>query len=352
MGGAKRYPSKPAVAMGFASLYPSYASFGDLPVGQSHSASHMHVCRGVLSFTTCGRTEEECDDIAPSSLTGGPSAISAFSRENFIATMRRYRIRKNKMDLGLKGRNAVVLGGTRGIGRAIADTLAGEGAGVAVCARNADQVAGTVAELQAKGVKATGAPLDITDAAALKSWIADVARELGSVDLLFSNAGAMAQGGDPASWEQNFRLDVLGAVHAFDAAKPFLEASGERSGDAAFVIISSISAAQADVASSYGPIKAALIHMAKGLARQYAKKKIRVNVVSPGTVYFKGGVWNMIEQNMPERYNDAMKRNPTGRMATPQEIASAAVFLASPVSGFTTGSNLVVDGAISNRVNF
>ena len=92
--------------------------------------------------------------------------------------------------------------------------------------------------------------------------------------------------------------------------------------------------------------------MAKGLARQYAKKKIRVNVVSPGTVYFKGGVWNTIEQNMPERYNDAMKRNPTGRMATPQEIASAAVFLASPVSGFTTGSNLVVDGAISNRVNF
>ncbi|MGY3037383.1 NAD(P)-dependent dehydrogenase (short-subunit alcohol dehydrogenase family) [Bradyrhizobium sp. USDA 4354] len=108
----------------------------------------------------------------------------------------------------------------------------------------------------------------------------------------------------------------------------------------------------ADAASSYGPIKAALIHMAKGLARQYAKKNIRVNVVSPGTVYFKGGVWEMIEQNMPERYQDAMKRNPTGRMATPQEIASAAVFLASPVSGFTTGSNLVVDGAISNRVNF
>jgi len=256
------------------------------------------------------------------------------------------------MDLGLKGKNAIVLGGTRGIGRAIAATLAGEGANVAVCARNADQVAATVAELKACGIKATGGPVDVADGAALKSWIEGVAKELGGVDMLFSNAGAMAQGGDPASWEQNFRLDVLGAVHAFDAARPFLEASGARSGDAAFVIISSISAAQADNASSYGPIKAALIHMAKGLARQYAKKKIRVNVVSPGTVYFKGGVWEMIEQNMPERYKDAMNRNPTGRMATPQEIASAAVFLASPVSGFTTGSNLVVDGAISNRVNF
>ncbi|MGY8636846.1 SDR family oxidoreductase [Bradyrhizobium sp. 14AA] len=256
------------------------------------------------------------------------------------------------MDLGLKGKNAIVLGGTRGIGRAIAETLAGEGANVAVCARNADQVAATVAELKATGINATGGPVDVTDGTALKAWVEGAANELGGIDLLFSNAGAMAQGHDAASWQQNFQLDVLGAVHAFDAARPFLEVSGERRGDAAFVIISSISAAQADTASSYGPIKAALIHMSKGLARQYAKKKIRVNVVSPGTVYFKGGVWNMIEQNMPERYNDAMKRNPLGRMATPQEIANAAVFLASPVSGFTTGSNLVVDGAISNRVNF
>jgi len=256
------------------------------------------------------------------------------------------------MDLGLKGKNAIVLGGTRGIGRAIAATLAGEGANVAVCARNAEQVAATVAELKASGINATGGTVDVTDGAALKAWVEGVAKELGGIDLLFANAGAMAQGYDPASWEQNFRLDVLGAVHAFDAARPFLEASGERNGDAAFLIISSIAAAQADFAGSYGPIKAALIHMAKGLARQYAKKKIRVNVVSPGTVYFKGGVWNMIEQNMPERYNDAMKRNPTGRMAAPQEIANAAVFLASPTSSFTTGANLVVDGAISNRVNF
>ena len=158
---------------------------------------------------------------------------------------------KSHMDLGLKGRNAVVLGGTRGIGRAIADTLAGEGAGVAVCARNGEQVANTVAELKNRGVRATGASVDITDGAALASWIAGAARELGSIDMLFSNAGAMAQGGDPASWEQNFRLDVLGAVNAFEAARPFLEASGENNGDAAFIIISSISAAQADNASSY-----------------------------------------------------------------------------------------------------
>ncbi len=256
------------------------------------------------------------------------------------------------MDLGLKGRNAVVLGGTRGIGRAIAETLAAEGAGVAICARHADAVADTVAALKAKGIRATGASVDITDGAALKSWIAGVAGELGSVDMLFCNAGAMAQGGDPASWEANFRLDVLGAVNALEASLPFLEASGARTGDASVIILSSISAAVAENTSSYGPIKAALVHMAKGFARQYAARKIRVNAVSPGTVYFEGGVWQLRQKNQPDIYQAALARNPTGRMATPQDVANAAVFLASPVSSFTTGSNLIVDGAISNRVNF
>jgi 3-oxoacyl-[acyl-carrier protein] reductase len=256
------------------------------------------------------------------------------------------------MDLHLKGRNAVVLGGTRGIGRAIADTFAAEGANVAVCARNAEQVAETVAALKDKGVRATGASVDITDGAALKRWIESTGKDLGGIDMLVSNAGAMAQGPDPASWESNFRLDVLGAVNAFDAARPVLEQAAEKTGDASFVIISSVSAAETDNASSYGPIKAALIHYAKGLARQHAKRGLRANVVSPGMVYFKGGIWNTVETNSPDYFKQAIARNPTGRAATPQEIANAAVFLASPASSYTTGANLLVDGAISRRVNF
>lgn len=256
------------------------------------------------------------------------------------------------MDLQLRGKNAVILGGTRGIGRAIAETLAAEGANVAVCARNPDQVAEAVTALGATGVKATGASVDILDGEALKRWIEAAGAELGGIDILVSNAGAMAQGADPASWEQNFRLDVLGMVNAFDAARPFLLKAAETHGDASFVIIASVSAAETDNASSYGPIKAALIHFAKGLARQYAPRHVRANVVSPGTVYFEGGVWHTIETNLPEVFKGAMARNPMGRMATPQDIANAAVFLSSPLSSFTSGVNLLVDGALSRRVNF
>lgn len=256
------------------------------------------------------------------------------------------------MDLQLKGKSALVLGGTRGIGRAIAETLAREGTHVGVCARNADQVAATVAELKTLGVKATGASVDVTDGLALKGWIVSAAGELGGLDILISNAGAMAQGNDIEAWEKNFQLDVLAAVNAFDAAQPMLTAAAAKTGDAAFVIISSVSAAQADRADSYGPIKAALIHMAKGLARQHAKAGVRVNVVSPGMVFFEGGVWDMVKKNAPDFFAQANARNPTGRCATPQEIANAAVFLASPLSSYTTGSNLIVDGAVSNRVNF
>lgn len=256
------------------------------------------------------------------------------------------------MDLHLKGKKAVVLGGTRGIGRAIADTLANEGADVAICARNAKQIEEAVAALRKAGVKATGAAVDIADGAALKKWVTDAGTTLGGIDVLISNASALGMGVSDAAWQSGLKIDIMGAVNAFEAAQPFLEKAAATHGDASFVMISSVSAAEAQSASAYGAIKAALIHYAKGLAREQAKKKIRANVVSPGTIYFKGGVWNMIEQNMADRFNAAMKSNPLGRMGTPQEIANTAVFLASPLSSFTTGANFIVDGSITQRVNF
>jgi len=256
------------------------------------------------------------------------------------------------MNIDFTGKKAIVCGGSRGIGRAIADTLANEGADVAICARNAGQIEEAVTALRKHGVKATGAAVDIADGAALKKWVADAGTTLGGIDVLISNASALGMGVGDAAWQSGLKIDIMGAVNAFEAAQPFLEKAAAAHGDASFVMISSVSAAEAQSASAYGAIKAALIHYAKGLAREQAKKKIRANVVSPGTIYFKGGVWNMIEQNMPDRFSTAMKSNPLGRMGTPQEIANTAVFLASPLSSFTTGANFIVDGSITQRVNF
>lgn len=256
------------------------------------------------------------------------------------------------MDLGLKGKKAIVTGGTRGIGRAIAETLAAEGADVAICARNQDQVNETVAALKAKGVNAVGGVVDIADGPALKKWIADAGNQLGGIDILVANASALTIGNTEEAWKGCFDIDVMGAQRSFDAALPFLEKSAKASGDAAVVIISSVSAAETTNGNAYGAMKAAQIHLAKGLSKEHAGKHVRVNLVSPGTVYFKGGVWHMVETNMPDMFKATMARNPMGRMATPQDIANATVFLVSPASSFTTGINMLVDGAITSRVNF
>lgn len=255
------------------------------------------------------------------------------------------------MDLQLKGKKAIVTGGSRGIGRAIAEALAAEGADVGLCARHEGQLQEAVESLKSKGVNALGQSVDIRDGARLKAWIAETATALGGLDILVSNASALTTGNSEEEWRSLFEVDLLGAVRSFEAALPFLTQAAAN-GDAAFVIISSVSAAEASSLSAYGAIKASLIHVAKGLAREHAAKGVRTNVVSPGTVYFEGGVWANVEARAPDFFKSMIKRNPTGRMATAEEIAAAATFLASPASRFTTGVNLVVDGAITQRVNF
>ncbi|WP_337188767.1 SDR family oxidoreductase [Phenylobacterium sp.] len=256
------------------------------------------------------------------------------------------------MDLQLKGKTAVVTGATRGIGRAIAEAFADEGANVAICARNAGQVTEAVRALEAKGVKAFGQVVEIADGPALRGFVTAAGEALGGVDILVSNASALVNGAGEETWRAMFEIDILGAVRTFEAAKPLLEKAAADKGDAAFLITSSISAAEADRPDAYGAMKAAQIHFAKGLARENAPKGIRCNVVSPGTVFFEDGVWGRVKAGMPAFFEQMIQRNPTGRMATPEEVAAATVFLASPRSAFTTGINMVVDGAISRRANF
>jgi 3-oxoacyl-[acyl-carrier protein] reductase len=251
------------------------------------------------------------------------------------------------MDLGLKGLRAVVTGGTKGIGRSAADIFAQEGASVAICARNADEVKAAVKDLSAKGVQAFGAGVDVADKGALEKFIADSAQALGGIDILVANVSALAVQDDSEAWSKTFDVDMMHTVHAVNAALPFLEKSGHPS----IVIISSVSGREVDFTGpAYGAMKAALIHYAQRLAYQHAPKMIRVNAVSPGNTYFEGGVWQNVETNLPDLFKTALSLNPTGRMAKPEEIARGIVFLSSPASSFTTGTNLVIDGALTKGV--
>lgn len=253
------------------------------------------------------------------------------------------------MDLGLKGTKVLVTGGTKGIGRAIAETFAAEGAHVGLCARNAAEVESAVAALQATGVSAFGGAVDVSDGPGLKAWVADMAAKLGGIDVVVANVSALAIGSDEESWAKGFATDMMGTVRLVDAAMPFLEQSQQP----AIVTVSSVSGREIDFASGpYGTFKAAIIHYTQGLAYQLAGKGIRANTVSPGNTYFEGGVWEQIKNGNPDLYNTALALNPTGRMGTPQEMANAVVFLASRAASFITGTNVVVDGALTRGVQF
>jgi 3-oxoacyl-[acyl-carrier protein] reductase len=244
------------------------------------------------------------------------------------------------MNLGLKGKNAIITGGSKGIGKSIALILAEEGANIAICARGEEALRATEKELLATGVYVYAQTCDIGNTEDLYGFLDAVKEKFGRVDILVNNVSALSLGDDYKDWETSINIDLLGSVKATRKVVPWMVEAGTGT----VLFISSISGLESGSPPAYAAAKAALISYSKTLAVQLAPQHIRVNTLAPGSVEFSGGLWELTkEQNRP-LYDMVLNSIPTGRLGTPDEIGKVAAFLVSPCASWVTGTCLAVDG--------
>jgi len=249
----------------------------------------------------------------------------------------------------LRGKTALVTGGGRGIGRAIALGLAQEGAQVAVLDILADNAAAVAREIEATGVKALALPCDLTKRAQVERAIADALAQFGQIDVLVNNAGwdrmELFLDSEEETWDKIIAINFKGMLYVCKAALPSMVARGQGK---VISIASDAGRAGSTGEAVYAGTKGAIIAFSKTLAREMARHKITVNVVCPGlteTPLLQG-----IREQSPktEKVIEAVTRAiPLGRVGQPEDIAGAVVYLASPAADFVTGQTLSVSGGLT-----
>ena len=251
------------------------------------------------------------------------------------------------MDLGLAGKKALVTGSTKGIGRAVAETLLAEGASVAICARDADGVARAVDEMSSQG-QVHGSAVDAGDLDSLTAWIDSSAEQLGGIDIYVHNTSAKPQP-KLEGWVKNLEVDLLALVGGVAAAEDALADGG-----GALISIGTTAVAEhfATGSGSYSAFKAAVTNWTLGQAQVLGAKGIRCNVVQPGPIFIEGGDWNMIKDHMAPFFEETQKAHPQGDLGSAQDVANAVAFLASDAAAHINGVNLTVDGGFTKRVNY